>query len=199
MDDQIVFDEPEGATPLDPDEIEGLLLPHIQTKAELNRWEQDNISQAYTWLEKRRNKEEVLNDEFLFKLHQKMFNKVWGWAGDVRLSNKNIGVDFPTIRTELVQLLGDIQYWINNETYMLDEIAARFHHRLVWIHVFPNGNGRHARLATDTLLVDVLKQEPFTWGNGNLYKDGEIREMYITALRQADQHNYDQLLAFIRS
>ena len=199
MDDQLIFEEPEGATPLDPDEIEGLLLSHIQTKAELNRWEQDNISQAYSWLEKRRNKEEVISAEFLFKLHQKMFGKVWRWAGDVRLSNRNIGVDFPRIRTELAQLLDDVRYCVENGIYPPDEIAARFHHKLVWIHIFPNGNGRHARLATDTLLVDVLGQEPLSWGNGDLYEDGEIRRMYIGALRAADQHDYNLLLVFIRS
>ncbi|MEQ8906016.1 mobile mystery protein B [Ekhidna sp.] len=199
MDDQLIFSEPEGATPLDPDEIEGLLLSHIQTKAELNRWEQDNINQAYTWLERRRNKKDVISEEFVFKLHEKMFDKVWRWAGNTRLSDRNIGVDYPRIRIELAQLLGDVQYWVANETYPPDEIAARFHHKLVWIHIFPNGNGRHSRLAADTLLVDVLGQEPFSWGDGDLYKDGEIRQIYIAALRAADQHDYDPLLAFVRS
>lgn len=199
MDRGMIFDAPKGATPLDPDEIEGLLLAHLETKDELNRWEQDNINQALVWLKKRRNKDQVLNEDFLFKLHHRMFDKVWVWAGSIRMSDKNIGVEYPTIRTSLAQLLGDVQYWVDHQTYEPDEIAARFHHRLVWIHLFPNGNGRHARLATDTLLIDVLGQEPFSWGEGNLYKDGEVRERYIRALREADQHNYELLLAFVRS
>lgn len=138
------FEYPEGATPLDPDEMEGLKLSHITTRGELDRWEQENINDAMDWLQRRR-KSDVLNETFVLKLHIQMFGKLWNWGGKYRQSGKNIGVDRTTISVELRKLLGDVHYWIENDTYGSDEIAARFHHRLVAIHLFPNGNGRHAR------------------------------------------------------
>ncbi|MCG8531304.1 MAG: mobile mystery protein B [Desulfovibrionales bacterium] len=192
------FEYPEGATPLDPDEMEGLKLSHITTRGELDRWEQENINDAMDWLERRR-KGDILTETFVLKLHSQMFGKVWGWAGKYRQSGKNIGVDWTTISVELRKLLGDVQYWIENGTYDSDEIAARFHHRLVAIHLFANGNGRHARLMADTLLTEVLKQEPFSWGKDNLSKDGDVRKRYIKALKKADNHEYQPLFDFVRS
>lgn len=199
MGDQMIFDEPDGATPLDPDEAGGLKLSHISTREELNRWEQENINQAYSWCERRRNKKNVVSEEFLTTLHKQMFGKVWQWAGDFRRSDKSIGIDWVQVPIELHQLLNDVNYWIEHETYPPDEIAVRFHHRLVWIHLFPNGNGRHARLATDRLLIDVFSLEPFTWGNANIDQQGDVRSQYIQALRQADNHDYDDLMVFVRS
>ena len=192
------FEYPEGATPLDPDEMEGLKLNHITTRGELDRWEQENINDAMDWLQRRR-KSDVLTETFVLKLHIQMFGKVWNWAGKYRQSGKNIGVDWTTISVELRKLLGDVHYWIENDTYDSDEIAARFHHRLVAIHLFPNGNGRHARLMADTLLTEVLKQEPFSWGKDNLSKGGDVRKRYIKALKKADNHEYQPLFDFVRS
>lgn len=188
---------PNGATPVDPDEMEGLKPGHITTRGELNRFEQDNIGDALRWLEKRR-KSDVLTEKFVKKLHREMFGKVWKWAGTFRKSGKNIGVDWHTIPTELQTLLHDVRYWIDHETYPKDEIAARLHHRLVWIHLFPNGNGRHARLMADVLLTEVLGQEPFTW-NIDRMDDDEVRELYLEGLRQADNSDYSALLAFVRT
>lgn len=193
------FDNPDGATPLDPDELDGLKLKHITTRAELDRWEQDNIADAMDWLERRKKSTDILTEEFIKTLHIKMLNKVWSWAGTFRRSGKNIGVDWPMIPMQLQYLLGDVRYWIENNTYEPDDIAARFHHRLVYIHLFPNGNGRHARLMADTLLTDVLNAEPFSWGDANLNKDGDVRRRYIDALRAADTQNYNFLLNFVRS
>ncbi len=128
-----------------------------------------------------------------------MFGKVWEWAGSFRKTDKNIGVDKYRIGIELKNLLDDTQYWIDNKTYKSDEIAIRFHHRLVQIHYFPNGNSRHFRLMTDTLLSDILDKKPFTWGNGNLSAEGDVRDIYINALRSADNHDYKPLKEFIRS
>lgn len=192
------FDYPEGATPLDADEAQGLLLSHITNRGELDRWEQENISEAEAWAFRRRHRD-ILTIDFIKRLHKRMFVHVWRWAGERRNSGKNIGVPAWQIDTDLQNLCADCAAWIQHGTYPPDEIAARFHHRLTAIHPFPNGNGRHARLMTDILLVHLLEQPRFTWGSGNLVNAGECRQRYINALRAADRHDFSQLLAFVRS
>lgn len=194
----IELDYPEGATPINADEIEGLLLTHITTRAELDRWEQDNINEALTWIEERKPKD-VLNESFMKLLHSKMFCNVWKWAGTFRQSEKSISVSWYGISIELRKLCDDIKYWIENKTFSEDEIAARFHHRLVSIHLFPNGNGRHARLIADVLLENILNRPPFTWGNANLVKSSDDRKRYIESLIAADGGEYKHLLEFVRS
>jgi Fic-DOC domain mobile mystery protein B len=191
------FDYPQGATPIDPDEVDGLLLSHITSQSELNRWEQQNIMQAEEWAFRHR-PNNLLSTDFILKLHKKMFGIVWRWAGSFRRSGKNIGVDALTIRPSLVELLEDVNVWIEFDTYPTDEIAARFHHRLVFIHPFPNGNGRHARLMADVLLVHVLDRPRFTWGSSSITDAGQCRRNYINALRYADRHDYRKLLKFVR-
>lgn len=192
------FDYPDGATPLDADEAQGLLLSHITSRGELDRWEQENISEAEAWAFRRKPKD-ILTIGFLKRMHKRMFGNVWRWAGERRTSGKNIGVDMWQIDTGLQDLCADCATWIEYGTYPPDEIAARFHHRLTAIHPFPNGNGRHARLMTDILLVHLLGQPRFTWGSGNLVDAGDCRQQYINALRAADRLDYSQLLAFARS
>ena len=192
------FEYPPGATPLEPDEAEGLLLPHITTRSELDRWEQNNILEAETWAFRRR-ADDLLSVNFVLKLHEKMFGVVWEWAGSFRRSEKNLGVDPLYIRPSLLELCRDVETWIEFKTYPADEIAARFHHRLVFIHLFPNGNGRHARLMADLLLVHVLDRRRFTWGSNSLTDAGECRENYISALRSADRYDYEPLLEFVRT
>ena len=192
------FEYPEGATPLDPDEARGLLLTHITTRTELDRWEQENIAEAEAWAF-RRTPRDILTDGFIKRLHKRMFGHVWRWAGECRTSGKNIDVPSWQIDTELRNLCSDAAVWLEDCTYPPDEIAARFHHRLTAIHPFANGNGRHARLMTDILLVHLLKQPRFSWGSGNLVNAGECRQQYINALRAADRHDYGPLLAFARS
>ncbi|MBD2704867.1 mobile mystery protein B [Spirosoma sp. BT702] len=192
------FDYPLGATPLNPDEIEGLKLKYITTRAELDRWEQENIQEALAWLSRRR-KADILDEHFIRQLHDKMFNKVWRWTGSFRRSDKNIGVPWSRVPIEIRQLLNDTKAWIDYGAYAPDEIAFRFHHRLVWIHLFPNGNGRHARLITDVLLTELLNQEPFSWGSDDLSNASTVRKQYITALKAADEHDYELLRAFVRS
>lgn len=192
------FEKPPGATGLDPDEIVGLKLKHLTTRAELDRWEQDNIQDAIEWLGKRR-KSEVLTKEFITLLHVKMFGKVWKWAGEFRRTNKNIGVEWHLIPLELRQLINDTKYWVDNGVYTKDEIAYRFHHKLVWIHLFPNGNGRHSRMMADILLSDVFGVKTFTWGSGNLTDAGETRKQYINGLKAADEQDFTLLAAFVKS
>lgn len=191
------FYYPPGATPLDPDEAEGLIPTHIVTHSDLNEWEQSNILEAERWSFARKH-EKLLTEEFFQDLHKRMFGNTWRWAGKFRKSNKNIGVDWEQVPIKLRQLLDDINYQIEKKSYHFDELVARFHHRLVAIHLFPNGNGRHARLLSDILLVQY-NQLHFTWGRENLYAAGEARKHYIDALKKADQHDYRDLLTFVRS
>lgn len=194
----VKLDYPYGATPLNRDEMQGLIPTHITTHGELNRWEQDNINEALVWIQNNKSKD-ILNEPFLKLLHKKMFCNVWKWAGKFRKSEKNIGVPFYSISTELKKLLDDCRYWIDNKTFSEDETAARFHHRLVWIHLFPNGNGRHARLAADILLENVLNKPVFTWGSTDLAEHGDIRKQYIESLHAADKGDYKPILEFARS
>ena len=192
------FNYPEGATPLNPNEIEGLIPTHITTKAELDRWEQDNINEALAWIEDSKPKD-ILNESLIKSMHKKMFCNVWKWAGMFRQSDKNIGVPWHQVSIELKKLCDDVEYWIENKTFSEDEIAARLHHKLVFIHLFPNGNGRHARLMADILLEYVFKKSPFTWGKANLIKSGDDRNKYIKSLIAADRGEYELLLEFVRS
>ncbi len=192
------FDYPQGATPLDPEELNGLKLKHITTRGELDRWEQENIQDALAWIARRR-KKEIFTEEFICLLHEKMFNKVWEWAGNFRRTDKNIGVQWMQIPLDLKQLLDDVNYWIEHKVYSPDEIAYRLHHKLVLIHLFPNGNGRHSRLMADIILSEIFKMEPFSWGSGNLTDTGKVRKQYIAALKAADIQNFTLLETFVRS
>lgn len=191
-------DGPEGATPLDDDELADLIPRHLTRRAQLDAWEQLNIAGAMAWLDGRRERPEVLEIGFLLELHRRMFNATWRWAGAFRVTEKNLGVAPEAIREALQNLLDDTHYWIAHESFQLDEIGVRFHHRLVVIHPFVNGNGRHARLATD-LLVTGLGASPFTWGSGSLGTSGTARARYLSALREADNGSMRALLEFVRS
>ncbi len=189
-------DYPAGATPLDADELASLIPGHITSQAELNEWEQLNIVQGDGWARKQR--KEMLNEGFLRQLHKQMFGETWRWAGEFRKSDKNIGVDWLKIGVELKKLLDDVRYQIEHGSFVADEIAVRLHHRLVAIHPFPNGNGRHARLLAD-LVVERLGQPRFSWGSRNLVDASETRQRYIAALQAADARDIAPLLAFARS
>jgi len=194
------FEYPEGATPLNPNEMSGLIPKYISTQGELNLLEQENILEAERWSKKA--KGSVLNDSYIRDLHKRMFDNVWRWAGEYRGTGKNIGVSPEKIREELLKLCADAEFWIQNKTYAWDEIGARFHHRIVCIHAFPNGNGRHARLMTDVLL-QVHQQSAFTWGmlsvESGRREIRETRKQYIAALRGADQRKFQKLIEFVRS
>ena len=192
---EIVY--PDGATPLDPDEMEGLKFAHIETRGELDQLEQQNIQEGFNWLARQRNYNDFLTEAFLLELHKRLFGLVWTWAGRFRQSEKNIGVDYLMIGIELRNLLDDARFWLENATYGREEFAARFHHRLVKIHPFPNGNGRHARIMTDEILKSMLHVEPINWATKPLGTDGEHRQTYIRALRAADANDYSALIAFV--
>lgn len=192
-----MFEEPEGATPLDPDEVAGLKFKHITTRGELDELEQSNIEQGLRWLPRRRGGD-ILTDDFIRKLHSQLFGDIWEWAGTYRQTEKNIGIDPLHISVQLRMHLDNARYWAENNVFPPLESAARFHHRLVQIHPFPNGNGRHARIATDVFLNDYYNHPPITWASGfDLQADNERRNAYITALRAADGENFEPLLSFV--
>ncbi len=193
-----MIENADGATPLDYNELNGLLPTHITTRGELDFLEMENINQAIIWSENLKTTD-ILNIEFICKLHKKMFSNVWKWAGKFRKSQKNIGIPYIQIEVELQTLCDDAQAWTEYNTYSPDEFAARFHHRLVFIHPFSNGNGRHARLMADLILEKIFTAEVFSWGGEGLANHKKSREEYIKALKLADEHDFSLLLEFVRS
>lgn len=195
-----LFQEPEDATPLTPQEREGLRQSWITHRRDLNEAEQQNIVIGAAWARRQRglSPHKILDEGFSRRLHGRMFGDVWDWAGAYRQSERNIGVTPYRIASDLAVLFDDVRFWVANATYPVDEITVRFHHRLVSIHPFPNGNGRHARLIAD-LLIEQLGAASFSWGGGGLADVGELRARYVSALRAADDHDIRPLVAFARS
>jgi Fic-DOC domain mobile mystery protein B len=189
----------DGSTPLSPDEVSDL-IPSLSTKEELNEFERQNILVAYRWALDRKllHRNDPTSEAYVRELHRRMFDETWKWAGGYRMTEKNIGIHPGQIRDALALLLGDLRYWLENGTYSADEISLRFHHRLVSIHPFPNGNGRHARLMAD-VLSSRQSNPVFTWGRGSLQQAGQIRAAYIRALQAADKQDIHPLLVFARS
>lgn len=198
MNDPLTDADDESSTPLTPDEHAALIPSYVTLRSELNEIEQIGIDRADDWAFSRR-RGDVLDEDFLCALHKRMFGAVWAWAGEFsKESGGNIGLDTWEIGPALRQLRGDVRYWIDHESFPPDEIAARFHHRLVRIHPFPNGNGRLSRLAADLLIVQ-LGGPRFSWGRGNLVAISDLRRRYVEALRAADGEVIGPLLAFVRS
>ena len=191
------LDYPPGATPLDPDEAAGLIPSHIANHGQLNEWEMVNILAGEQWAFGRRHPD-FPGSGFICRLHRRMFGDTWRWAGRFRSTEKNIGVEPERIQPDLRDLCEDLKTQLEHKSYPLDEIAARFSHRLVAIHPFANGNGRLSRTAADLLLVQQGAPR-FSWGAGNLLADGDVRQRYLAALRAADARDYGPLLAFVRS
>ena len=190
----------DGQTLLSEQEREGLRIPSITTIGDLDEFEQQNIQAAIEWtLTHRFKAERILTEKFIRDLHKRMYNDVWRWAGTFRRSEKNMGVPWPTIPVALNQLLTDGAYWMDHETFDPDEIAIRLKHRVVQIHCFANGNGRHSRLLADILISHVYRKPVFTWGSASLRKPNEARTEYISALHQADRGDFDLLMQFSRS
>lgn len=200
-----LFDGPEGATPLDSDDAKGLIPTWVATRGDLNAAEQANIAKALTWAstsQRMGSRASLMTEESMKTLHRRMFGDVWKWAGTYRQRDTNMGAHWPYISTQVRELLADVLVQtsnVENLPWSADELAVRFHHRLVVIHPFANGNGRHSRLAAD-LLVITLGEPAFTWGSENLGSAGEARHSYLQALRTADsQYDYRPLLEFARS
>jgi Fic-DOC domain mobile mystery protein B len=195
-----LFQEPEDATPLSTSERDELLQTWITHRGDLNRAEQANIVSGALWARRRRGLGalDLLNEGFAKALHERMFGDVWKWAGTYRQSERNLGIEAHRIPAEMPAMLDDVRYWTQHHTYPSDEVAVRLHHRLVAIHPFPNGNGRHARLMAD-VVVERLGGRPFSWGGGTLAEVGALRARYVAALKAADGHDIAPLLEFARA
>lgn len=194
------FQEPDHTTALSPEDRRALRQTWITNRADLNAAEERNILNGTAWARRRRGAmpEDILTDRYAKTLHKQMFGDVWGWAGKYRERESNIGIRPHLITTEVPALFSDVLYWLQHRTYESDEIAVRLHHRLVAIHPFSNGNGRHTRLMAD-LLVERLGRDPFTWGRRSLVEVSELRAGYVAALQAADNHIIEPLLKFARS
>lgn len=190
----------DGQTPIDESEKEGLLIETIATQAELDEFEQLNIEEALQWIAGRNlSPKQLFSVKFICDLHKQMFGSVWNWGGVFRKTEKNIGVKPIHITTQLKSLCDDALYWIDNQSFSPEEIAVRFKHRLVSIHCFSNGNGRHSRLIADIIIEKIYNKPPFSWGAANLSKHTDGRKTYLRAVKQADQGNYDFLISFAQS
>lgn len=191
------FEYAPRATPIDPDEALDLIPKHISTQADLNAWEEMNIVEGANWIA-RQKIIQGLDEGLVREMHSRMFNKTWLWAGTFRKSAKSIGIDWTQIAVALKNLLDNTAYQIENQAVPIDEIVVRFHHQLLLIHAFPNGNGRHARLIADALIVN-LGGKRFSWGgNTSIATPGLTRQNYLSALRAADKGDITPLMLFAR-
>jgi Fic-DOC domain mobile mystery protein B len=194
---------PHGSTPLGLEERDGLIPTYIATRDDLNEAEQANIATAVLGFRRRRlTTDKVLDGLFVRSLHKAMYGEVWRWAGKYRTTERNIGVDPSVVAISVGNLVADAASWVAPDCTWLDrdQAVCLVHHRLVAIHPFPNGNGRHARAFAD-LLMRTLDGEPLTWGARSLEDDGPNRQAYLDALRVADAEpeNIGPLVRFARS
>ncbi len=191
---------PDGATPLSPDDTIDLIPSGISTRVQLDQFESTNIQQALQWaFSGKRKPKDLLTVDFCLRLHARMFDKTWRWAGQFRQREVNIGNTAPTmVSVALRNLCDDAKAWIDYDSYPTDEIGIRFHAKMVNIHPFTNGNGRHSRIMADLLLIS-LGRPPFSWGNAQLNRQSNARTRYISAIRMTDKGNFSSLLEFARS
>ncbi len=189
-----------STTLLSPEEMDGLKIKSISTQGELDEFEQQNIEKAILWtFGKKLNPTSLVSEKFILEIHKRMFSDVWKWAGKFRKTEKNLGIQPYKIPTELKILLDDTLFWIDKNTYSADEACLRFKHRLVSIHCFSNGNGRHSRLMADLIAERIFQIPVFTWGMKTNISNLVAREVYLSAIKSADILDYQPLLKFARS
>ena len=194
------FEPADDATPLTGEE-QAALIPSLSTRAELNQLERLNINAARVWAMRASvlRRPDLLSDGFARELHRRMFNQVWQWAGRYRTTEKNLGWEVHRLAEGVRNIFDDAKAWFEHSTYPLPEAAVRLHHRLVLIHPWSNGNGRHSRLMAD-IVVAANGGKELTWGAGqDLVVSGEVRRRYIEAVRQADRGNIRPLVEFAQS
>ncbi|EKE80646.1 mobile mystery protein B [Idiomarina xiamenensis] len=196
-----LVDNPDGATPLTPDDMQNLRHRHIETREQLNELEAANILQGQRWAAQLKSPTlaRIFDLLFVTDLHNALFGEVWVWAGSFRLRELNIGVEPKNIAIDLHNFLEDAKCWIEFRHYDNLEISARIQHRLVQIHPFVNGNGRHSRIFTDIVRVYLLDEKPMKWANAKLENMTEERAAYISSLRKADRGDFSEFLNYLQS
>lgn len=194
------INDPEGATPLSPDDMLGLKHKHIETREQLNELEAANILQGQIWASKLKapTLETIFDRDFVTHLHIELFGDVWDWAGQFRIRELNIGVEPRNILVELHNFLEDAKCWIEFNHFEPLELSARIQHRLVQIHPFVNGNGRHSRIFTDIVRVYLLKERPMKWAEAKLEDMTAERSAYISGLRKADGGDVSEFVEYLR-
>jgi Fic-DOC domain mobile mystery protein B len=201
----LTFTHAPGATPLRPEEVARLRpeLRSIKTMEQLNELEAANIAECEKWAQTSRlfKLPGILATRHIARVHKEMFDDVWLWAGRIRTHDLQNAFASPwhRVRTDLEVLWGDATHWFEREMFAPDDFAVRLHHRLVKVHAFANGNGRHARLVADLVLHRHFAAKRLTWGGAVLGEEGNERQTYISALKYADQGDYRPLLEFCRA
>jgi Fic-DOC domain mobile mystery protein B len=193
-----ITDQPEGATPLD--DISGLLRRDITTRGQLDEAETLNILGAVDWIERGRLRD-VFTVDFYERLHSRMYDDVWEWAGDLRSvtgARPNIGVPPEMVPIELGRVAMEFNWeWQNSDQTNLLPFIAKYHHALVWVHPFNNGNGRWSRLACDVVMKRLAKKPLITWATDTLNVDSGERSQYINALKMADDFDLAPLVEYL--
>lgn len=191
----IEFDYALGATPLDAEDAVALIDSHVTTRGQVDELEFENVAAGMRWAYGRKG-DDILTVDFMLELHRRMFGDTWKWAGKVRMKETMpVGVAPGRIRPDVAELCANVAAQLQEGAWSVEEIAARFHHRLVWIHPFTNGNGRFCRVIADVILVQ-RGMELFGWGQ-NLGRKGDERERYIAALQAADKKDYRPLFQLL--
>lgn len=196
----LLIENPDGATPLTADDIQGLKHPHVQTRGQLNGLEAANILQGQIWLGniKTITVDDIFSRDFVNELHKKLFGDVWQWAGAFRLREVNIGIEPSHIPTRLHDFLEDAKCWVEYKHYSELELCARIQHGLVFIHPFVNGNGRHSRIMTDVVRVFLLDKPPLKWANANIDDQGIERKAYLETLYAADRGDFSKMITYLQ-
>jgi Fic-DOC domain mobile mystery protein B len=145
----------------------------------------------------------MLSIDYLQELHRQMLGEVWQWAGEIRANDLQnaFASPVPDIRPQLAMLYLDAtEHWLQDDRMTPDEFTVRVHHRVVKVHPFRNGNGRHSRLLADLVLEKHFRLAPFTWGgNAGLGNTDPNRETYLEGLKAADKGDYEPLMKLCRA
>ena len=194
-----IIDQSKDATPID--DLSGL-LQDITTRQELNDAEALNIVNATDWIDNGRI-DDPFTATFYRTLHTKMYDEVWAWAGELRSQTGEVthpGSRPEDVGRDIARVAMDFhREWeaLNDHDHLLP-LIARYHHQLVLVHPFNNGNGRWSRLAADAVLQRLANQPPLTWATDTLVVDSAERKAYIAALKKADNGDIAPLFDYLR-
>lgn len=162
----------------------------IKGKSLREHFETHNHDKAIDYLFSIVNEDYVLRSIDILALHGLVLRSIEDdFAGRLRNGGVRIsGANFvPPNANKVSVLLDELIDFINTNPLDLNdiELAAVFHHKLVWIHPFFDGNGRTVRLAMNLLLMRCDFPPAIILKND--------RKKYYEALNQANAGNYQKL------